>query len=260
MMQRGESGAQKTDFRLVQSYIPFGEMITRAVLFAALALQTRALMSGHVFLTLIFLIVYVDLLFHTSVQSSAVCMHLIPVAFMLTTAHRESVVSIPRHMHLALDTLWACVCVVHYVCNVMRVYSSYIWLRLVLILISVLLHMPSTAYDMSPVEVYARIVAFYTFCFLHYHFFSVRVSHDAHTHTLLGPNVNLYVLFVNRYVVLLAVLVKACVMCKMHFEGHRQYKREESPTKPATPDPPPAHANEMQELMLELRAAQNSKV
>jgi len=46
----------------------------------------------------------------------------------------------------------------------------------------------------------------------------------------------------------------------MHFEGTRQYKREESPMKPAPPDPPPAHANEMQELMLELRAAQNSKV
>jgi hypothetical protein len=257
MMQRGESGAPKTDFRLVQSYIPFGEMITRGVLFAALALQTRGLVSGHVFLTLIFLVAYVDLLFHTSVQSSAVCMHLIPVAFMLATAHRERVVSIPHNVHVALDTLWACVCVVHYVCNVMRVYSSYMWLRIVLILVSVLVHMPSTAYDMSAVEVHARIVAFYTFCFLHYHFFSVRVSHDAHTHTLLGPNVNIYILFVNRYVVLLAVLLKTCVMCKMHFEGNRQYKREESPTKPATPDLPPAHQSEMQELMLELRAAQS---
>ena len=255
-----DSAPHKTDFRLVQSYIPFGEMIARAVLFAALALQIRGLMSGHVFLTVIFLIVYVDLLFHTSVQSSAVGMHLIPVAFMLTTAHRENVVSIPHNMHLVLDTLWACVCVVHYMCNVMRVYSSYIWLRLTLILISVLMHLPSTAYDMSAVEVYARIVTFYTFCFVHYHFFSVRVSHDAHTHTLLGPNVNLYILFVNRYVLLLAVLAKACVICKMHFEGNRQYKREECTSKPATADIPPTHHSEMQELMLELRAAQSSKV
>jgi hypothetical protein len=257
-----DSAPHKTDFRLVQSYIPFGEMIARALLFAALALQIRGLMSGHVFLALVFLIVYVDLLFHTSIQSSAVGMHLIPVAFMLTTAHRENVVSIPHNVHLALDTLWASVCVVHYVCNVMRVYSSYIWLRMILILISVLVHLPSTAYDMSALEVYARIVAFYTFCFVHYHFFSVRVSHDAHTHTRLGPNVNLYLLFVNRYVVLLAVLVKTCVICKMHFEGDRTYKREESTSKPATPampDAPPAHEREMQELMLELRAAQSSK-
>jgi hypothetical protein len=48
----------------------------------------------------------------------------------------------------------------------------------------------------------------------------------------------------------------------MHFEGDRTYKREEStskPATPATPDAPPAHEREMQELMLELRAAQSSK-
>jgi len=260
MIQRGESGVQKTDFRLVQSYIPFAEMIARAVLFAALALQVRSLMSGHVFLTLIFLIVYVDLLFHSSTHSSAVGMHLVPVAFMLTTAERENVFAIPDKVHVALDTFWACVCVVHYTCSMMRVYSSYVWLRMLLILVSVLLHMPSTAYDMKPLEVHVRIVLFYTLCFVHYHVFSARVSHDMQTHTLLGPNVNLYILFVHPYVVLFALLSKCCVLCKMNFEECKMYKREVSTPKTAPSVSPSASDLEMHELMMELRAAQNSKV
>jgi hypothetical protein len=260
MIQRGESGVQKTDFRLVQSYIPFAEMIARAVLFAALALQIRSLMSGHVFLTLVFLIVYVDLLFHSSTHSSAVGMHLVPVAFMLTTAERENVLAIPDKVHVALDTFWACVCVVHYTCSMMRVYSSYVWLRMLLILVSVLLHMPSTAYDMKPSEVYVRIVLFYTLCFVHYHVFSARVSHDMQTHTLLGPNVNLYILFVHPYVVLFALLSKCCVLFKMNFEECKMYKREVSTPKTAPSLSPSASDLEMHELMMELRAAQNSKV
>jgi len=260
MIQRGESGTQKTDFRLVQSYIPFAEMITRAVLFAVLALQIRDLMSGHVFLTLVFLIVYVDLLFHSSTHSSAVGMHLVPVAFMLTTAERENILVIPDKIHIALDAFWACVCVVHYTCSMMRVYSSYVWLRMILILVSVLLHMPSTAYDMKPSEVYVRIIIFYTLCFVHYHVFSARVSHDMQTHTLLGPNVNLYILFVHPYVVLFALFSKCCVLCKMNFEECKMYKREVSTTKPPPSLSPSTSDHEMHELMLELRAAQGSKV
>jgi len=256
-MQRGEPGGQKTDFRLVQSYIPFAEMITRAVLFTALALQIRGLVSGHVFLTLTFLIVYVDLLFHASTQSSAVGMHLVPVAFMLTTADRESVLPIPHKMHLALDALWACVCVAHYTCSMMRVHSPYLWLRVALIAVSVLMHMPSTAYDMTHGEVYVRIFLFYTFCFVHYHVFSARVPYDNHTHTLLGPNVNLYILFVHPNVVLLAMLGKCCVICKMHFEDCRPYHREDCASAPAAKEAAATPDREMQELMMELRAAQS---
>ncbi len=258
MIQRSESGTQKTDFRLVQSYIPFAEMITRAILFAALALQIRGLVSGHVFLTLVFLIVYVDLLFHAATQSSAIGMHLIPVAFMLTTADRESIISLPTNMHVALDTLWACVCVAHYTCSMMRVHSPYVWFRVALIAASVLVHMPSTAYTMTQAEVYLRIFFFYTFYFIHDHVFSSRVPYDTNTHTLLGPNVNLYILFVHPYAVLLAVLCKCCVICKMHFEdcGH---KRDVCIDKPAAANTAQTHDHEMHELMMELRAAQNSK-
>jgi hypothetical protein len=262
MMQRSEPGAQKTDFRLVQSYIPFAEMITRAVLFTALALQIRGLVSGHVFLTLTFLIVYVDLLCHASTHSSAVGMHLVPVAFMLTTADRESVLPVPYKMHLALDALWACVCVAHYACSMMRVHSPYLWPRIALIAVSVLLHMPSTAYDMTQGEVYVRVFLFYTFCFVHYHVFSARVPYDNHTHTLLGPNVNLYILFVHPHVVLLALVGTCCVVCTMHFEDCRLHKREDCASAPAPKEaaPAPTPDREMQELMLELRAAQGSRV
>jgi len=258
MMQWSESGAHKTDFHLVQSYIPFAEVITRAILFTALALQIRGLMSGHVFLTLVFLIVYVDHLFHASIKSSVIGMHLIPVAFMLSTADRASIVSLPAHMHAALDTLWASVCVVHYTCSMMRVHSPHVWFRVALIAASVLVHMPSTAYTMAQAEVYVRIVTFYTFCFIHYHVFSGRVPYDANTHTLIGPIVNLHILFVHPYAVLLAVLCKCCVICKMHFEdcGH---KRDVCIEKPAAASAAPTHDLEMHELMMELRAAQNSK-
>ena len=48
-----EAPGPKTDFRLVQSYIPFAEMLTRALVFAVLALQLRAWVPGHVFLTVV---------------------------------------------------------------------------------------------------------------------------------------------------------------------------------------------------------------
>jgi hypothetical protein len=259
MMQRSEPGAQKTDFRLVQSYIPFAEMITRAVLFTALALQIRGLVSGHVFLTLMFLIVYVDLLCHASTHSSAVGMHLVPVAFMLTTAHRESVLPVPYKMHLALDALWACVCVAHYACSMMRVHSPYLWLRIAVIAASVLLHMPSTAYDMTQGEVYLRVLLFYTFCFVHYHVFSARVPYDNHTHTLLGPNVNLYVVFVHPYVLVLSIAAKCCIFCRLYFEdsGH---KRDDNERTGVPVSSGASSEQELHELMLELRAAQSGKV
>jgi len=258
MLQRIEPGGQKTDFRLVQSYIPFAEMISRAVLFAVLAMQIRGVVAAHVFLTIIFLIVYADLLWHMSVHSSAIGMHLIPVAFMLSTAERQHILEVSSNVHVALDAMWACVCVLHYACSMMRVSSSYVWLRILLIMTCVLIHMPSTAYEMQSVEVCMRIVLFYSFCFVHYYVFSARVCYDTHTHTLVGPNVNLYILFVDPYVVVLAVLCKCCVIVKMQFE--ESDKRELSTSKAAPAPSMSAMDSEMQELMMELRAAQSSKV
>ena len=258
MLQRMEPGGQKTDFRLVQSYIPFVEMISRAILFAVLALLIRGLVAAHVFLTIIFLVVYVDLLWHMSVHSSAIGMHLSPVAFMLSTAQRENILAVSSNVHVALDAMWACICVLHYACSMMRVSSSYVWLRILLIMTSVLIHMPSTAYDMQSVEVCMRIVLFYSFCFVHYYVFSTRVCYDTQTHTLVGPNVNLYILFVDPYVVVLAVLCKCCVIVKMQFE--ESDKRELCSSKAAPVASVSAVDMEMQELMMELRAAQSSKV
>jgi hypothetical protein len=80
-----------------------------------------------------------------------------------------------------------------------------------------------------------------------------------HTHTLLGPNVNLYILFVHPYVLGLAVLSKCFVICKMHFEDCKMYKRELCPSKPESLSPSTSDP-EMHDLMMELRAAQSSKV
>ena len=258
MMPWAETPGPKTDFRLVQSYIPFAEMLTRALCFAVLALQLRGLVPAHVFLTVVFLVVYVDVLLHAGKQSSAICMHLIPVAFMLTTSDRTHIVSIAQNLHVALDATWACVSVVHYACNMLRLYASYLWVRVALILVSVLVHMPSTAYDMTPGQVHLRLLLFYTLCFVHYHVFSGRVSFDNHTHTLLGPNVNLYVLFVHPYVLVLSIAVKCCILCKLYFEDSR-HKRDDYERK-AVPVSTGASEQELHELMLELRAAQSSKV
>jgi hypothetical protein len=251
--------AAKTDFRLVQSYIPFAEMLTRALCFAVLALQLRGVVPAHVFLTVVFVVVYVDVLLHAGKQSSAICMHLVPVAFMLTTAERTHIVTIAPNLHVALDASWACVCVAHYACNMLRVYASYLRLRVAAILVSVLLHMPSTAYDMTQGQVYLRLLLFYTLCFVHYHVFSGRVSFDSHTHTLLGPNVNLYVLFVHPYVLVLAVAVKCCIFCRLYFDDgrdkHDDYKGKAAPVSTGV-----SAEQELHELMLELRAAQSAKV
>ena len=254
-----ETPGPKTDFRLVQSYIPFAEMLTRALCFAGLALQLRGFVPAHVFLTVVFLVVYVDLLLHAGKQSSAICMHLIPVAFMLTTSDREHIFPIAHNLHIAFDATWACVCVVHYACNMLRVYASYLWVRVALILVSVLVHMPTTAYDMTPWQVHLRLLLFYTLCFVHYHVFSSRVSFDNHTHTLLGPNVNLYVLFVNPYVLVLALAAKCCILCKLYFEDSR-HKRDDYPRQAAPVTASISSDEELQQLMLELRAAQSGKV
>jgi len=261
MMPWTEPPGPKTDFRLVRSYMPFAEMVTRALCFAVLALQVQGFVPAHFFLTVVFLVVYVDVLLQAGKQSSAICMHLVPVAFMLTTSDRTQLVPIAEHLHIALDATWACVCVAHYACNMLRVYASYLWVRVALILVSVLVHMPTTAYDMTPGEVYLRLLLFYTLCFVHYHVFSGRVSFDNHTHTLLGPNVNLYVLFVHPYVLLLAIAAKCCIFCKLYFEDSR-HKRDDYESKPApvsTSATSAASEQELHELMLELRAAQSNK-
>jgi hypothetical protein len=259
MMAWTEAPGPKTDFRLVQSYLPFASTLTRALCFAVLALQLRGLVPAHVFLTVVFLAVYVDVLLHAGKQSSAICMHLIPVAFMLTTSDRQHIVSIAQNLHIALDAEWACVCVVHYACNMLRAYASHVWLRVALIFISVLLHMPTTAYDMTPWQVYLRLLLFYTLCFVHYHVFCGRVSFDNHTHSMLGPNVNLYVLFVNPYVLVLALAAKCCILCKLYFEDSR-HKRDDCRSKAAPASTSAACDEELHELMLELRAAQSGKV
>jgi hypothetical protein len=254
-----ETPAAKTDFRLVQSYIPFAEMLTRALCFAVLALQLRGVVPAHVFLTVVFVLVYVDVLLHAGKQSSAICMHLVPVAFMLTTADCTHIVAIAPNVHVALDASWACVCVAHYACNMLRVYASYLRVRVAAILVSVLLHMPSTAYDMTQSQVYLRLLLFYTLCFVHYHVFSGRVSFDSNTHTLLGPNVNLYVLFVHPYVLVLAVAAKCCIFCRLYFDDgrdkHDDYKGKAAPVSTGV-----SAEQELHELMLELRAAQSAKV
>ena len=259
MMAWAETPGPKTDFRLVQSYIPFAEMLTRVLCFAVLALQLRGWLPAHVFLTVVFVLVYVDVLLHAGKHSSAMCMHLIPVAFMLTTSDRAHIVSIPPNLHVAFDATWACVSVVHYACNMLRVYASYLWVRVALILVSVLVHMPSTAYDMTPWQVYLRLLLFYTLCFVHYHVFSGRVSFDNHTHTLLGPNVNLYVLFVHPYVLALSIAAKCCIFCKLYFEDSR-HKREDDEGDVVPLSTSASSEHEMHELMLELRAAQSAKV
>jgi len=258
MMPWTETPGPKTDFRLVQSYIPFAEMLTRALCFAVVAMQLQGLLAAHVFLTVVFLVVYVDVFMHAGKQSSAICMHLIPVAFVLTTSDRQHIVSITQNLHIALDATWACVCVVHYACNMLRVYASYLWLRVALILVSVLVHMPTTAYDMTPAHVFVRLLLFYTLCFLHYHVFLGRVSFDHHTHTLLGPNVNLYVLFVSPYVLLVAVAAKCCIFGKLYFEDSR-HKRDDYAKHAPPVSASVASDDELQQLMLELRAAQSSQ-
>ena len=257
-MQWTDAPAAKTDFRLVQSYMPFAETVTRALCFAVLASHLRGSVSAHVFLTVVFLAAYVDVLLHAGKQSSAICMHLIPVAFMLTTSDRQHIVSIGQNLHIALDATWACVCVAHYACNALRVYASYLWVRLALILFSLLVHMPSTPYDMTPGQVYVRLLLFYTLCFVHYHVFLGRVSFDSHTHTLLGPNVNLHVLFVHPYVLALALAAKCCIFCKLYFEDSR-HKRDDYESKAAPVAASTSSDEELQQLMLELRAAQSSQ-
>jgi hypothetical protein len=111
---------------------------------------------------------------------------------------------------------------------------------------------------MTPGQVYLRLLLFYTLCFVHYHVFSGRVSFDNHTHTLLGPNVNLYVLFVHPYALALAIAAKCCIVRKLYFEDSR-HKRDDYLPQAAPVNASASPDDDLQQLMLELRAAQSNK-
>jgi hypothetical protein len=198
----------------------------------------------------------------------------IPAAFFLLTRGRDAART-PREAWIAVDLAWACACVALWASHVFRWRSRPAWAPTFVSSALALLHLYYGRDAASLAEVCLRIVVFYVLCFVRYHAFVCRVSCDAAAHAFVGPHVCLYVLFVQRYVLLCAVAVSAGLVCRLG-AADKKHSAWSDAWKPAAHDPErcdaykplarPAHdagsegGGEDRDLLAELRQAQACRV
>jgi hypothetical protein len=253
------------DFALVSTYVPLLLTIARALLLTCVAQFTSMLPVNVVSAGILFL-VYVDAHTHVNVHTSHIASHLMPVAFLLLTHSKDAVLS-DYEASIAVDMLWACVCVVLWAANVFRWRSRPVWATTLVTSIMTLAHLYYTRDSMSLVEVCTRVVMFYISCFVHYHAFVCRVSCDAASHAFVGPHVCLYVLFLQRYILFGAVVLTTLLLCQL-WVGDKRFSAwsEQRADKPQLRTILPhvydtgMEGGVMDDLLVELRQAQASRV
>lgn len=263
------------DFALVSTYVPLLVTIARALALTCAAHVPHAL-PVHVVSAGILLWAYVDAQANATVHASHVAAHLMPVAFFLLTRGKDAARA-PHEAWIAVDLAWACACVALWASHVFRWRSRPAWATTLATSALVLLHLYYGRDAASLAEVCVRIVVFYVLCFVRYHAFVCRVSCDAAAHAFVGPHVCLYVLFVQRYVLLCAVAATAGLACRLcagdkkysawseqrgdaskpahDLERCDAYKPQARPTYDA-----PAEGGEDRDLLAELRQAQACRV
>lgn len=262
------------DFALVSTYVPLLLTIARALALTCAAHVPHAL-PVHVVSAGVLLWTYMDAQANAAVHASHVAAHLLPVAFFLLT--RGNAARTPHETWIAVDVLWASACVALWASHVFRWRSRPAWATTLVSSAMALLHVYYGQDAASLAEVCVRIVVFYVLCFVRYHAFVCRVSCDAAAHAFVGPHVCLYVLFVQRYVLLSAVAATAGLMCRL-CAGDKKYcawseQRSDACKPPHDPERcdaykplvRPAHdaaaeGVEDRDLLAELRQAQACRV
>lgn len=253
------------DFALVSTYVPLLLTMTRALLLTCV-LQFTKMLPFNVVSAGILLVVYVDAHAHVNVHTSHITSHLMPVAFFLLTHSKDAVTS-QYEVWMTIDVVWACACIVLWTANVLRWRSRPVWMTTLLTSTMTLAHLYYTGDSMSLVEVCIRVVIFYILCFVHYHAFVCRVSCDASAHAFVGPHVCLYVLFLQRYILLCAVVLTSILLCQM-WVGDKRFSAwsEQRTDKPQVRTVMPhvydtsIEGGVMDDLLVELRQAQASRV
>jgi hypothetical protein len=269
------------DFALVSTYVPLLVTIARALALTC-AVHLPTMLPANVVSAAMLFWVYLDAQAHLAVHASQIASHLMPVAFFLLTRTKDAA-GTSYDAWIAVDATWACVCVALWAAHVFRWRLRSAWAATFATSSMTLLHLYYGLDASSLTEVCVRIVAFYILCFVHYHAFVCRVSCDAAAHACAGPHVCLYVLFLQRYVLLCALTVTVALVCRLwvgdkrygawsehRYDAHkpqaRAYDTERGEAcKPQARAVVP-HAHEtaaeggMDDLLVELRLAQASRV
>lgn len=260
------------DFALVSTYVPLLATIARALALTCAAHVPHAL-PAHVVSAGILFWAYLDAHANAAVHTSHIAAHVMPAAFFLLT-RRKDAASAPDEAWIAADLAWACACVALWASHVFRWRSRPAWATTCVSSAMALLHLYYGHDAASLGEVCVRIVVFYVLCFVRYHAFVCRVSCDAGAHAFVGPHVCLYVLFVQRYVLLCAVAVSAGLVCRLG-AADKKHGAWSDACKPPAYDPercdayrPHARAHdaaaeggaEDRDLLAELRQAQACRV
>lgn len=208
------------DFALVSTYVPLLLTMARALLLTC-AVHLPHTLPVNVVCAAILLCVYMDAQANLAVHASHISSHLMPVAFFLLTrttdAARKS-----YEAWIAVDLTWACACVALWAAHVFRWRLRSAWATTIVTSTMTLLHLYYGVDAMSLAEVCIRIVAFYVLCFVHYHAFVCRVSCDAAAHASVGPHVCLYVMFLQRYVLVWALVATGLLVCRL-WAGDKKY-------------------------------------
>ncbi len=263
------------DFALVTTYVPLLLTIARALALLCAA-QLPHMFPAHVVSAGILLWTYLDAQANATVHTSHIAGHVMPVAFFLLTRGRDAA-GTAHDAGIAVDLAWAGACVALWASHVFRWRSRPAWATAFVSSAMALLHLYYSRDAVSLAEVCVRIVVFYVLCFVRYHAFVCRVSCDAAAHAFVGPHVCLYVLFVQRYVLLCALAATVGLVCRL-CAGDKKYsawseQRSEACKPPAydpercdayKPQARPAHeaaeAGEDRDLLAELRQAQACRV
>jgi hypothetical protein len=262
------------DFALVSTYVPLLVTIARALALTCAAHVPHAL-PGHVMSAGILFWAYMDAQANAAVHASHVAGHLLPVAFFLLT--RATDAARTQEAWIAVDLAWAGACVALWASHAFRWRSRPAWAVTLASSAMALLHVYYGRDAVSLAEVCVRIVVFYVLCFVRYHALVCRVSCDAAAHAFVGPHVCLYVLFVQRYVLLCAVAATGGLACRL-CAGDKKYSawsERGDACKPPAYDPErcdthkvqarpvydaPAEGGEDRDLLAELRQAQACRV
>jgi len=218
------------DFRLVSTYVPFATTILRAQLLLSLAFLIAPLVAVPVYVAVLLFAVYFDALLHSTVHSSSIGGHLLPICFAwLTQVHGQSRESRREDAMLVLNALWFV--------NVHALLASYTFRRKVYVsgisiiaanVAFVICRLWLSAASVSILETHLRSVGYYIFVFVHFYVFQTRSQWDAAMHTCIGPHLGLHLFFCDIWVVVASLVCTAMMCVRVYFQNKYHHDSEET--------------------------------
>lgn len=255
------------DFKLVSTYVPFATTIVRAQVFVVVAWMGGVHLAAHVYAAALLLVVYFDTLFFSSVCSSCIGGHLLPICFVwLTQPHASGGArdSDSADAQVAVNVVW--------VAAVQALLASYTFRRkfpatagpiLTTNAAFMLARLWLAGAPTTALEMHIRSGVFYVFVYTHFYIFQTRSQWDAATHACIGPHVGMHVFFVDAWVLCVSLGCILFMCARVYLQNQAHHDSEERLYEPVYAQerrtPPDtsvdANAEDMADLMQQLLAA-----